>query len=115
MNSKPNTFDMRDRSGSRDSRSNSKDSRSNSKDSRTWSFGSIESIAIDDEEVPYNHDKFVYNNENSSFTHQGTNNYIPKKRRKREINLTIRRDSPNPIYWNKLLGSILKMQVRDTK
>ena len=100
MSGRKNSFDMRDRSNSKESiilipgRNNSFDmrDRSNSKESRSWSFGSIESIEMNDD--------IIVDNENKS------------RRRPREKNIDDRRKSPNPKYWTLLMLEFLKTQSK---
>lgn len=89
MSSRKNSFDNKDRC--------------NSRDSRTWSigsFGSIESIKMDDEEKE---------KENGKENGKGKENYKPIRRRLREINIDDRQQSPNPTYWG-LIDLLKKTQ-----
>ena len=74
MSGRKNSFDTRDRS--------------NSKNSRSWSFGSIESIEMNDD--------IIIENENKP------------RRRSRERNIDDRRNSPNPKCWTLLMLEFLK-------
>ena len=76
MSNRKNSFDNKDRC--------------NSRDSRTWSigsFGSIESIKMDDEEKEKEKGK------------ENGKEKKPIRRRLREMNIDDRRKSPNPTYW----------------
>ena len=90
MSSRKNSFDNKDRC--------------NSRDSRTWSigsFGSIESIKMDDEEKGKEKEKEKGNDK-------------PIRRRLREMNIDDRQqDSPNPIYWG--LRNFLKNKQNNHK
>jgi len=87
MSSRKNSFDNKDRC--------------NSRDSRTWSigsFGSIESIKMDDEEKRKEKGK-----------EKGAGKDKPIRRRLREMNIDDMRKSPNPTYWG-LIDLLKKTQ-----
>ena len=81
MSSRKNSFDNKDRC--------------NSRDSRTWSigsFGSIESIKMDEEEKGKEKGKEKEKEKEKK----------PIRRRLREMNIDDRQQSPNPTYWGLL-------------
>ena len=88
MSSRKNSFDNKDRC--------------NSRDSRTWSigsFGSIESIKMDEEEKGKETGKEKEKEKEKK----------PIRRRIREMNIDDRRKSPNPTYWG-LIDLLKKTQ-----